>query len=95
MVYMYADSDEEPTDTTKPQLPVFVKGYVTEVDIGTHKIKVIDPDYVVALERRVMMLEQQLQRQQQDLVRYRNDIDQRRRESMALQDQIDRKVDRS
>jgi hypothetical protein len=94
MFYIYADPDDE-QEKEKTQMPVTIRGHVTEVDLGTHKIKVIDPDYVVSLERRVMMLEQTIRQQQQAMVQLRNEMTTRRAESTVLQRQIDGKVNRS
>lgn len=92
MMDMYADEEDQDDAPINPG--VVRKGTITEVELGSGKVRIIDPDYVIGLERRVVVLER-LFRQQQQLIAQTNDNNNaRRQETMNLQRQLDQKLDR-
>jgi hypothetical protein len=93
---MYAvedDGDELVASAVKPGVTTL--GAITEFDYGDKKIRVIDPEYVTSLERRLIAQEMELRQLRDDVRQLKNSNIQRRREASVLQSQLDRKIDRS
>ena len=94
IVDMYGANDDEEIVASDIKRPVTRTGLITEFEINGTTVRTVDPNYVTALEARLVQTERVIQELRNEINRINTSMRQRGAEIGTIWRQINNKIDR-